>query len=254
LGYVFTGLILILTYHRVLRQPHAKPKFHDVSAEAFERQVEALAHHDFHPLTPDELLDWKPRPKPAFILTFDDGTEDHFEIVLPILARKQWRGIFFVPTAELNRPGYVDNERVKAMSRAGHYIGLHSHEHRPMTRMSPAEARDQMKRSRGILEQLTGSPQRIFAPPGGYISRAILDAAIESGVSVIRTMRWGYNRKMDLLNLQCVPMHRAMTEKDFAHVLQFRGPNLTYAFKEILKRMLPEKAYNSLRDRIQKPE
>jgi peptidoglycan/xylan/chitin deacetylase (PgdA/CDA1 family) len=244
------GLILILTYHRVLRQPHATPKFHDVSAEAFQRQVEALGERGLEALTPEDLLDWKPRPKPSFLLTFDDGTEDHFEVVLPILARKQWRGIFFVPSAEINRSGFVDNQRVKEMNQAGQYIGLHSHEHRPMTRMPESEAREQMRKSQAILSELTGAPRNIFAPPGGYISTALRDAATDAGVRVIRTMRWGFNQQVNLLNLQCVPMHRGVTEKDFARLLQFRGANLLYAFKEMLKRTLPEKAYNSLRDKV----
>jgi hypothetical protein len=63
-------------------------------------------------------------------------------------------------------------------------------------------------------------------------------------------MRWGFNQQVNLLNLQCVPMHRGVTEKDFARLLQFRGANLLYAFKEMLKRTLPEKAYNSLRDKV----
>ncbi len=243
-------MILILTYHRVLRQPHASPKFHDVSAEAFERQVGALARRGFHPLTPDEIIEWKPRPKPSFILTFDDGTEDHFEVVLPVLNRQGWRGIFFVPTAEIGRPGFVDVGQVKETGRAGHYIGLHSHEHRPMTRMTVTEAREQMRKSQALLAEITGAPRRIFAPPGGYLSGAVRAAASEQGVQVIRTMRWGYNRKVDLMNLQCVPMHRAVTDADFARILQFRGANLIYTVKELLKKALPEKTYNALRDKV----
>ena len=243
-------MILILTYHRVLRQPHARPKFHDVSAEAFERQIEALAERELKPLALGELLDSRSIRQPSFILTFDDGTEDHFETVLPVLARKQWHGVFFVPTADLNRPGFLHDGQVKKMSQGGHYIGLHSHEHRPMTRLSEPEAKEQMVKSQSILTKLTGAPRRIFAPPGGYISMALRNFASEAGVSVIRTMRWGFNRRVDLMNLQCVPMHRGITEKDFARVLQFRGANLLYLFKETLKRALPEKAYNKLRDKV----
>ncbi len=40
-------------------------------------------------------------PEPSFLLTFDDGLADHAHIVLPVLERRDLRGVFFVTGAEL---------------------------------------------------------------------------------------------------------------------------------------------------------
>jgi hypothetical protein len=62
-------------------------------------------------------------------------------------------------------------------------------------------------------------------------------------------MRWGYNQKPDFAALECVPVNRHLTERKFRQVLEFRrGSAVLYATKQIAKRLLPGRTYNSLRD------
>jgi peptidoglycan/xylan/chitin deacetylase (PgdA/CDA1 family) len=62
----------------------------------FAGQVEHLLHH-YEPLEPDALLaairDGTPIPD-GFVLTFDDGTRDHWDNARPVLERHGLRGIF----------------------------------------------------------------------------------------------------------------------------------------------------------------
>src|SRR5438874_10996680 len=99
-------MILFLTYHQVIQGTEAAPAFYTIRAELLERQLELLARSGFQPLSPEELPDYRPGPNPACVLSFDDGTEDHHDVVLPLLSRYKWRAIFFVPTAKLNRDGH----------------------------------------------------------------------------------------------------------------------------------------------------
>lgn len=50
-----------------------------------------------------DLRAGKALPPDNFILTFDDATADHAEVVAPLLARRGWKAAFFVPTSKLNR-------------------------------------------------------------------------------------------------------------------------------------------------------
>jgi peptidoglycan/xylan/chitin deacetylase (PgdA/CDA1 family) len=188
--------------------------------------------------------------RPSFILSFDDGTIDHFETVLPLLLRYSCQAIFFVPTAKLNRPGYITNDMVGQMSRSQQYIGLHGHEHRRMDTMTEPEIREQMRICHAELEKLTGTKSSIFAPPGGFINTRVRSAAVESGVKAIRTMRWGYNKNVQLENLQCAPINSRTTDKKFDEILRCRGMNLTYGLKETLKAILPMSLYQRMRDRF----
>jgi peptidoglycan/xylan/chitin deacetylase (PgdA/CDA1 family) len=242
-------MILVLTYHKVVCGPSPDSEFYTIQAEQLERHLELLAQSGLHALSPDKLVGFEPPSPGAYILSFDDGTVDHYEVVLPVLARHRCGAVFFVPTAKLDQPGYLTSNRVTEMSRAGQTIGLHSHEHRRMDELGEEEVRRQMQLSHQIIVGLTGKQPAIFAPPGGYINRRVRDSALESGIRVIRTMRWGYNQNPNFSALECVPINRHLTEGKFRRVLEFRqGSAMLYATKQLAKSLLPSRTYNSLRD------
>jgi peptidoglycan/xylan/chitin deacetylase (PgdA/CDA1 family) len=87
------GAILVM-YHYV-RDPDGDG-LASCSVADFEGQVEHLLRH-YEPLEPDALLaavrDGMPIPE-GFVLTFDDGTRDHWDNALPILERHDLHGIF----------------------------------------------------------------------------------------------------------------------------------------------------------------
>jgi len=240
-------MILILTYHQVLRQRVAPPEFYTIRPEDLERQLELLEQSGLHPLSPEELVGYHPPHPPSYILTFDDGTADHHEIVLPVLQKHHRRAIFFVPTSKLNTAGYLDDQRLKELHQAGQVVGLHSHEHRRLDRLGEDDIRTQMHLSQKILGELIGQRPMVFAPPGGFLNRRIQQVALEEGVRVIRTMRWGYNPKANLAALECVPINRFVQEDEFRRILAFQNMALMYAAKQLTKKILPLRVYERLR-------
>jgi len=243
-------MILFLTYHKVVRERPAKPEFYTVRAEQLERQLELLARSGFEPLDPHRLLDYKDSSKRTYVLSFDDGTQDHYEVVMPVLARYKQKAIFFVPTAKLDGPGYLNAGTVKQMSLAGHVIGCHSHEHRRLDRLMEEDVRVQLELSQQILGRITGKPPVIFAPPGGYIVPRVRDVAVETGMRIIRTMKWGYNMHAHLASLDCIPINRHLTEMEFNRILEFRNMALMYRGKQIAKKLMPSKLYEKVRARL----
>jgi peptidoglycan/xylan/chitin deacetylase (PgdA/CDA1 family) len=243
-------MILILTYHKVVREVQGRPKFYTIRADQLERQLELLAGGGFESLSPEQLVDHKDPSRNAYILSFDDGTEDHYEVVMPVLARYKQRAIFFVPTAKIDRPGYLQSETIQKMSRAGHVIGSHSHEHSRMDWLVEEDIRVQLELSQQRLSQITGQPPLIFAPPGGYITRKVRDTAIDLGIRAIRTMKWGYNPHPDFVSLDCIPVNRHLTEMEFTRILEFRDMALLYRGKQITKKLLPMKLYESVRESL----
>jgi len=241
-------MILVLTYHKVLRGPDPKRRFYTIQGEQLERQLEMLVQSGLEAVSPEKLVDSAQPCERAYLLTFDDGTLDHYEVVLPILARYGCHGVFFVPSSRLDRPGYLSSKQVVEMSRAGQTIGLHSHEHRRLDWLGEEDIRVQMEISRQTIGDLTGKPPIFFAPVGGYVNRCVRSVALESGVRVIRTMRWGYNENPDLAALECIPVNRYFTEHEFRQVLEFRRRSaMLYGAKEIAKKMIAPQAYESLR-------
>jgi len=64
---------------------------------------------------------------------------------------------------------------------------------------------------------------------------------------VIRTMKWGYNPDPDLASLDCIPVNRHLTEMEFRRILEFRNIALMYRGKQIAKKLMPSKIYETVR-------
>jgi peptidoglycan/xylan/chitin deacetylase (PgdA/CDA1 family) len=133
------------------------------------------------------------------------------------------------------------------MARAGHTIGLHSHNHRRLDVLPPEKIREEMVRSQEILSGILGRKPVIFAPPGGFINAQVRAAAVEQGVRIIRSMRWGYNQKPELLDMETIPINRYTNEKKFLRIMESRNPRILYAGKEALKRLIPLRFYQMIR-------
>lgn len=243
-------MILVLTYHKVLREREPRPEFYSITADDLERQLKSLAQSSLGALAPEALCRGSIPERPAYLLTFDDATLDHYEVVAPLLARYNLRGIFFTPTARFDRPGCLSRQQARELSQAGHLLGLHSHEHRRLDILPEEDIRAQMERSREILTEVVGEPPVTFAPVGGYLDRRVRTVALESGVRVIRTMRWGYNPSADLVSLDCIPVNGFFTDHQFEQALQFRSRSGLYRAKQFAKRLLPTAAYEGLRARV----
>jgi len=61
----------------------------------------------------------------------------------------------------------MTSAQVRELRDAGVEIGAHTATHPILTRLEPAEARDDIARSRQVLEGLLGDPVRLFAYPNG---------------------------------------------------------------------------------------
>ena len=93
--------IHIIMYHYVRDLAvSAYPTIKGLDRALFIRQVEYLLKH-YRPLRMEELLkayreeDFSALPENSFLLTFDDGYIDHYEVVWPILRKYGIQGSFF---------------------------------------------------------------------------------------------------------------------------------------------------------------
>lgn len=114
---------------------------------------------------------------------------DHFESrvvpntrrILRLLDAHQVRGTFFIL-------GWVADrypELVRDIQRAGHELGCHSYWHRLVYDLTPDEFRDDLRRARNAIEDITGEPVVAYrAPSFSITARSLwaLDILIEEGV------------------------------------------------------------------------
>lgn len=241
-------MILCLTYHKVVHAADdCAEDFYTVTADDLVAQIQATLAAGFTSLTFDDLKSGRKIEGKNFLLTFDDGTVDHHDIVLPILTKLGQRAVFFVPTAKLNRPGYLTDAQTTEIATVGHLIGCHSHEHKRLDTLSPVEIRTQLQTACQELSRITGQAPWIFAPPGGFINPQIQAAAKSLGMEIIRTMKWGFNRKLDFSALETAPLNRHTTKSKFQKILQGKQPQLLYIGKQAAKAIIPLHAYERVR-------
>jgi hypothetical protein len=69
------------------------------------------------------------------------------------------------------------------------------------------------------------------------------------GVQAMRTMRWGYNRTIDLMELETIPVNHSFNDQRFLSILESKNSWFLFLYngKETLKRFIPLRIYEFLR-------
>lgn len=121
-------------------------------------------------------------PARPIALTFDDGPDpDVTPQLLELLDSHSVRATFFMcGLAARNYPDVV-----RAVVDAGHTIGGHSWDHRPIRRLPESEWRRQIDDTHTLLEDLSGAPVRWFRPPWGHIDRHTRDTLRRRGIATV---------------------------------------------------------------------
>lgn len=164
-----------LMYHYVSWLPATDPNMTlrrslTVSPTDFEEQLRYLRDQGYNGITTRDLwwtLDQTaPLPVKPVMLTFDDGYADAYSIVLPLLQKYNFVGVFFVTVNKVGTTGYLTRDQVRALADAGMDVESHATDHISMN-TSYAIQRYQMCTARQFLSDWTGTDVRHFAYPSG---------------------------------------------------------------------------------------
>ncbi|GJE72248.1 polysaccharide deacetylase family protein [Methylorubrum podarium] len=169
-----------------------------------------------------------PAGERAFLVTFDDGYADTFEVARPVLKALGIPGIVFLVSDWIDAPPdtppgldratslapsghlYMNRAEVAAWCADGLDIGSHTASHRRLSRLGRASVADEIARSRRDLAALTGREIRHFACPWGVAGHDFnpeLDPplALESGYRTFFTTRRG--RALGAADLPAMPRY-----------------------------------------------
>jgi peptidoglycan/xylan/chitin deacetylase (PgdA/CDA1 family) len=178
----------ILCYHQ-LRDFRASDsrtaKDYIVPVANFRNQIKLLADSGYHSILPDQLYDYllygKPLPSKPVIISFDDTRLDHYTVALAELNKYGFKGVFFIMTVSLNRPGYMTKEQVKQLADEGHVIGLHTWNHKNVKTFTEEDWAIQIERPWEQLKAITGKPVDYFAYPFGLWNKEGLERIKQYG-------------------------------------------------------------------------
>ena len=167
----------ILTYHLILDEPYTKFVNLFVKVSDFESQLKQLCDAGYSFLFADEF--GKVTSK-SVILTFDDGYQDNYTNLFPLLKKYNAKATVFMISASIDTKNYLKSEQIREMAASGLVqFGSHTVSHRDLQTLSKEEQREQLANSKAALQALTGQQINALCYPAGSYDSATLALAAE---------------------------------------------------------------------------
>ena len=146
----------ILEYHTITDNPMQGSEVYNVKPEEFAAQLDYLQQNGYTTVTLQEFMRAKhgkvKLPEKPIILTFDDGYDNNYTEMLPILEAHGMKAVVYVITNEIGKEGYLTLEQIKDMQRRGLEIGSHTADHIPLVMLDEEILLNQVRYSKIFLE------------------------------------------------------------------------------------------------------
>jgi peptidoglycan/xylan/chitin deacetylase (PgdA/CDA1 family) len=192
-----TAEVPMLMYHSIGTTTTRRFRSFAVDSAEFAEQMDYLDDHGYQTVTAGEIAERQGSgtslPERPVVLTFDDAYEDFYTAALPVLRKHGFSSTLFVPTGCVGTTAwfnaFMGGEDHPMMSWAalsdalteGVEIAAHSHTHPHLDLVPGNVVRDEVNRSRGLLEDHLGVAVEGFAYPFGYWNRAARAAVADGG-------------------------------------------------------------------------
>ena len=222
---------------------------YSISPRRFHRLMRWFRASGYRTLTPAEWLD-ETAPAKSVLLTFDDGYDDLYRELLPLVAEHCYSPVVFVVVNCIGKSNLWDQpsglrarnlltlEQIREMQRAGVEFGSHSLTHPRLPGLTNEQLRREVTDSKRKLEDILGAEVVSFAYPFGAVNDRVRSAVAEAGYRLAFTADPGVNRANDPLLQRRAEINDATSVPDFLFKLRFgAGARVTFgAFRRNLGR------------------
>jgi peptidoglycan/xylan/chitin deacetylase (PgdA/CDA1 family) len=167
------------------------------------------------------------------LLTFDDGCDDLYKELLPIVVERGYRPLIFLVADFVGGTNMWDHakglparkllkvQQIREMQIHGVEFGSHSATHSLLTNTTDALLRSEVSDSKHRLEDLLGVEVISFAYPYGGVDDRVRGAVAEAGYRLAFTAEPGTNLKDDLLRQRRAEVNDATGVADFLLKLRY---------------------------------
>jgi peptidoglycan/xylan/chitin deacetylase (PgdA/CDA1 family) len=164
----------VLCYHQIRdwRPGDSKrAKDYIVPPVSFNAQLKMLADSGYQTILPQQLINHlkfgDPLPRKPVMLTFDDTDLSQYEIAAREMKKYGFRGVFFVMTVAIGRPGYMNASQIRELDSLGHVVGCHTWDHHNVKKYEAEDWTTQLDKPLATLKKITGRQCEFFAYPFG---------------------------------------------------------------------------------------
>ncbi|TGK01841.1 polysaccharide deacetylase family protein [Leptospira langatensis] len=157
--------------------------YQTLSLDQFYQYIQGKAGSDF--------------PARSILLTFDDGSLTHRDVLVPLLKKYGFRASVFIYPTVISNPRYkfyLSWAQLKEALDSGVLdIGSHTVYHPKLPAMTRAEIRQQLRDSKATLEAKTGRKVQDLAYPFGLFDVRVIEEAKSAGYRMAFTVNPGKN-------------------------------------------------------------
>ena len=243
----------VFLYHEIADErdsgPHSPKQKYAVTVRQFRDQLAEIRNGGYQVSSVREiarLADGVGQNSLAGI-TFDDGCSSDYEKAFPLLLEAGLRADFFLSTANVGQPGYLNWEQVREMCKAGMAFHSHGHSHVALSRLDPVHLERELRLSRGILEDKLGSAVEFLAAPYGLLNRRVIREAFRLGYrGVCNSRQWTacrgnrcVNRVAILGQTSAEEFRRLLARHPLPYILRSMRSAAIYLPKQVLLRIQP---------------
>ena len=167
-----------LMYHAVSDDCWGYPSLF-VSPANLEKQLQYLAENGYTTITFEDLARIDQIEKPV-LLTFDDGYEDNYTELFPLLKKYNAKATVFMIMNCVGKEIYLNAEQIKEMDASG-LVSFQSHTmtHEFLSTRTPEQLEHELYDSKLALARLIGKEPFVLCYPTGKYSEASIKATGE---------------------------------------------------------------------------
>lgn len=147
-----------------------------VSPKSMEAQLKYLVENDYDPIWFEDLAHLEDYDKPV-ILTFDDGYDDNYTELFPLLQKYNVKATIFVIAKDTVGIAHkMTEEQIRELSDSGLVsIQSHGYSHGFMDSMSAEELEFDLTESKKIISRITGKTPYVLCYPSGKYDRQTME-------------------------------------------------------------------------------
>lgn len=184
----------VLMYHSI---KYEKGNAICLPVERFEEHLKYLKDNNYYTISLTDLYDYlmkdTPIPEKSVVLTFDDGYENNYTDMFPVLKKYNFKATIFVITSNIDKdPNSMTSKQLLEMEKYGVDIESHTVNHENLKELPKDKQLETLIQSKKDLEKILNKQINFFAYPYGGYNKTAIEAVKEAGYTMAFTTdgRW----------------------------------------------------------------
>ncbi len=187
-------ILPVLMYHSIIKDKSDAGKHNIyVTEENLRKQLQYLKKNDYQTITFRDIKEGKIKDfYKKIILTFDDGYEDNYTLLFPLLKEFDFTAVIYLVTQKTYntwgvaegepKKNFLSKEQIMEMDNYGIEMGGHTRTHRSLKDIPASELVNEIKGCKEDIEKMISNKVVSFAYPFGALNDEVKQVVKESGI------------------------------------------------------------------------